>query len=375
MVRHLGIVLAALVSLAALSACIAPTPTPTSAPTATPPAENAESILEASIAALKEQESFHFAMDMTFTLGQGSLTIVAPVTFEGDILAEGKSQGTLSVTAIGLTFQSEVITTEAGVWSTDPATGLWELTPDSGAPFDPNEVLSPEIEDFVTLEFAGTDEIGGQPVYHLSGVMEAGALSDESGNLRADYWVGVNDHLPRRVSIQGDVAIGDDNEVLAMAQGATASIELQLDLTDYGKPVVIEAPVVGTRSARTELIAVLGGIRGMMVANGLTAIPNPVNGNSAPCNTGTQAMAHFPDTASTSSDKQADPHGNAYNYGGTPPDANGYLLYGHDIAGSGAGNDDGVRVNYIDTITTTFCYTVNAAGEVSQYDEHGTKLN
>jgi hypothetical protein len=373
--RRLRIALAALVGLFVLAACTAPTPTPPPTPTATPPAENAASILEASVAALKEQESFHFAMDMTFTLGQGSLTFNAPITFEGDVLTEGKSQGVLSIAALGLNLQSEIITTEAGVWSTNPATGLWELTPDSGPPFDPNEVLSPEIEDFVVLAFVGSDEIDGQPMYHLSGVMEAGALADEPSNLRANYWVGINDNLPRRVSIQGEVAIGEDNEILEMAQGAAASIELQLDLTDYGKPVVIEAPVVGTRSTRTELVAVSHAVRAMMVANNLTAIPNQASTVSADCTTGTQDMTLFPDSASVagSADKLQDPTGTTYVDGVDPlGDKNGYLLFGHDITG---GDNQAALVNYINFDTTLFCYTVNTAGEISQYDENGVELN
>ena len=52
-------------------------------------------------------------------------------------------------------------------------------------------------------------------------------------------------------------------------------------------------------------------------------------------------MAHFPDATSTTTDKLTDSRGHVYNYGGTPPGVNGYLLYDHNSTDSGTGNDDG----------------------------------
>ena len=137
MLRRLGIVLAALVSLFVLTACIAPTPTPTATPPATPtatslptptPPPNAAAYLEESLAALQTQTSFHFDMNISFVAGQGTLTFNIPITFTGGVLTEGKFSGTISVAALGLNLVSDIIVTEEGVYVTDPTTGLWELT-------------------------------------------------------------------------------------------------------------------------------------------------------------------------------------------------------------------------------------------------------
>ncbi len=248
MLRRLGIVLAALVSLFVLTACIAPTPTPivtpTPSPTPTPP--NAAAYLEESLAALQTQTSFHFDMDISFVAEQGTLTINIPITFTGDVLTEGKFSGTISVAALGLNLISDIIVTEEGVYVTDPTTGLWELTSDTGSPVDPTEVVSAEFVDFTALALIGREELNGVPVYHLVGRLAVDQLAEQPISARIDYWVGVDDGLPRRIRVDGDLTLGGESEFLQMAEGAIANITMEMDLSDFGKPLVIEAPIIST---------------------------------------------------------------------------------------------------------------------------------
>jgi hypothetical protein len=185
-------------------------------------------------------------MDISFVAEQGTLTINIPITFTGDVLTEGKFSGTISVAALGLNLISDIIVTEEGVYVTDPTTGLWELTSDTGSPVDPTEVVSAEFVDFTALALIGREELNGVPVYHLVGRLAVDQLAEQPISARIDYWVGVDDGLPRRIRVDGDLTLGGESKFLQMAEGAIANITMEMDLSDFGKPLVIEAPIIST---------------------------------------------------------------------------------------------------------------------------------
>jgi Tol biopolymer transport system component len=88
----------------------------------------------------------------------------------------------------------------------------------------------------------------------------------------------------------------------------------------------------------------------MMVDNRLTSIPNPNNGASGGCMTGTNQMSAWPDTISdwtggSNGKKSTDPNGNSFAAG----DKAGYLLYTHDITGDGSAAG---TVKYMNEATT-----------------------
>jgi hypothetical protein len=98
-----------------------------------------------------------------------------------------------------------------------------------------------------------------------------------------------------------------------------------------------------------------------MVDNGLAELPNPVLLANR-----TNDMSGFPDATSVcaTADKLTDPDGLAYTDGVDPlGDLDGYILFGHDITGD---NDQATLVNYVATQTTTYWYSVDAAGTVTQ---------
>jgi len=161
-------------------------------------------------------------------------------------------------------------------------------------------------------------------------------------------------------------------------------IELLIVVAILGVLAAVVVPNVGRflgrgqeEARRAEFHDVSTAVTALMVENNLSSIPNRYTTNDAPCTTGTQDMTKYPDNtsnATTPGGKVNDPTGTPYNYAGTPPDKVGYVLYGHDIKGSGAGgNDDGARVNYVNFNKTTYCYTVDANGTVHQYKTDGTE--
>jgi len=138
-----------------------------------------------------------------------------------------------------------------------------------------------------------------------------------------------------------------------------------------------------TESRDTEFANIQAAVSAMMVDNEISELPNPVDDSVALPRTKT--MSAFPDADSacaTAGEKVTDPYGVTYLVSsGTPGDKDGYILYGHDIHG-GDGMPPGdaaaaALVNYVATATTTYWYSIDASGTVSQWDvaTGGTKTN
>ena len=110
-------------------------------------------------------------------------------------------------------------------------------------------------------------------------------------------------------------------------------------------------------AGKTELRDVQTAVTAMMVDNGLSTLPNPVD------TLDTNDMGAFPDATS---DWTENPGGKTIDLNGIPyaaEDIPGYLLYGHDRKGGGS---PGPRVNYVATQYTKGTYTVDASGTVTQ---------
>ena len=116
-----------------------------------------------------------------------------------------------------------------------------------------------------------------------------------------------------------------------------------------------------TEAQETELANIQAAVSSMMIDNELTLIPVPIAALSE-----TNDMTAFPDstTAAGSANKLADTEGYAFV---VATDGDGYILFGHDRTGSGVPpNLDQTDVNYVQTDTTAYWYSVDIYGTVSQ---------
>ncbi len=151
-------------------------------------------------------------------------------------------------------------------------------------------------------------------------------------------------------------------------------IELLIVVAILGVLAAVVVPNVGrflgsgkTESADTEYQNILTATQAMMTDNNVSALPNVVSANTAPCTTGTQLMTAFPDDTTTAVNKVPFLGGTA-----GAADLVGFILFGHDIVMDNAATG---LVNYTSSGTANQCYTVTADGTVSQYDEAGTLTN
>jgi len=173
------------------------------------------------------------------------------------------------------------------------------------------------------------------------------------------------------IAMEGEVPPG------IMGDGAEGTLTVSITMTslifNYNKSVNIELPTEAEEAipwdtdgffeageieaAATELANIQAAVHSLMVDNELAWLPNPVT-------VATNDMGAFPDTSATAAggtgDKSQDPDGNDYELA----DQDGYYLYQHDITGDATTTG---LVNYIATQTTTYWYSVDASGTVTQF--------
>ena len=146
-------------------------------------------------------------------------------------------------------------------------------------------------------------------------------------------------------------------------------IELLIVVAILGVLAAVVIPNVGRfigageeEAAATEFANVQTAVIALMTDNELSELPNPVG-------TATNDMGIFPDaTSACETDKLVDPEGYYYLLG---TDGDGFVLYQHDISGSGTVANPGANpsqgdVNYLATDETKGTYTANILGTVTQ---------
>ena len=148
-----------------------------------------------------------------------------------------------------------------------------------------------------------------------------------------------------------------------MGQKGFTLIELLIVVAILRALAAIVIPNVGrfigrgeTEAKDTEFANVQSAVVAMMVDNELATLPKPVD------TTQTRNMSAFPDTSVCGIDKVKDIYGNLFNSFG---DKGGYILYGHDRLGDSKTDD---LVNYVATENTSYWYTVDTQGTITQYD-------
>ena len=145
-------------------------------------------------------------------------------------------------------------------------------------------------------------------------------------------------------------------------------IELLIVVAILGVLAAVVIPNVGrfigagTEEAKeTEFANIQAAVHAMMVDNEVASLNNWVDGT---VNVATNNMTILPDISVCATDKISGPT----QAGGTADytalsDGDGYVLFNHDLYADAATTD---LVNYVATQYTTYLYTVDAAGTVTQ---------
>ncbi len=198
-----------------------------------------EQVVEKAIPALQAANSFHF--DLQTSKLQKPQPGIFITKAEGDVVKPDKLAGDISATAFGLPVNMKVVVDGKGQYMTDPASGQWTTMSsalDVSQYFDPNGV-SDIIDNVEGLTSDGTETVDGTASYRLKGTVPASALKKLSpevtakGDLQTVLWIGSTDFLLRRVQLTGPFFEGEPADIVRI-----------IKMSDYGKMVKIETPVV-----------------------------------------------------------------------------------------------------------------------------------
>lgn len=255
-----------------------PTPTATLVPTATPapaPSASVQDILDRSAEAMKALASFHFQMDAHMNVSAQGVTLDIPLNSTGDFQAPDRSRATTSMTIFGFAIQTETVSIGNTTYVKDPESGDWTVSEGPGMLFSqPEEFLEAGPANVQDLTYVGQETLNGVAVHHLRGKPAPQAFEGVTGDMVVDFWIGVEDSLVRQISAQGELQIEGLTEELGAAGGeATANVNMTMALSDFNKPVTIEAPEVTAQPSPTPSAAATGEEAALAEGYDLSAMP------------------------------------------------------------------------------------------------------
>ena len=192
-------------------------------------------------------ESFHFTTSgsLETTTAESEMTI--SITFEGDSLSPDRTSARLTLGVSVFVLEIDIVSVGANVYLTNPMTGEWETTSadEFGIP-NPALLVSGVFPSLSAMKMVGEELIGELPTYHLSGSVTLEDSEMLGAHLESvDVWISVENGLLHRISTQGTVNLDTLGLSLEdMGLGGEGTITLQIDLSDFNKPVEIEPPIV-----------------------------------------------------------------------------------------------------------------------------------
>jgi hypothetical protein len=196
---------------------------------------NAQTLLREAASATTRAGTLHYALHMrttTTNISGGSWT--SESTLNGNYAKPDRLQGVLTIANPWATIQSRVIVAGGEAYVTDPQTGAWETGLKRATSYYPVVFTGCLIRmaeaDMDSLILIGLETLGGESVYHLKG---PGGARDE---LEIEYWLGIDDGLPRQAIVRTQARPGWSDE------SHMIQITARLRLSRYGKLAVIEPP-------------------------------------------------------------------------------------------------------------------------------------
>jgi lipoprotein LprG len=215
-------------------------PTPTAAPTPTPtPAELSAQVGQAT----QSSSSFHFEIALSGKpVFADSSKLFAISSIVGDLKRPDGVLATLKASSGGGVNEIKSVSLAGKQYITNPITLAWQCLPPSTA-FDPAILFDPSKgfehllqQQYRDVALLGSEELAGQPSYHLRGTLPGQALREIGGGLlgagdvKADLWA---DPATRRAR---QLVLVDS------ATEATNPTTWTIVFSDYEKAVDVRAP-------------------------------------------------------------------------------------------------------------------------------------
>ena len=201
--------------------------------------------MDAAFAAMQEAESYHFLIDALLTVKQEGASLELPFAFEGDFQAPDRLRGEMSLSMGFFSIETEVVLIGDTYYSKSLETGEWVEDSQFAdtLPLDVLTFASPTGLAQMDLEprLVGIEELAGGPAYRIRANL-AGDLYGGDKPADADFWIDVDDKRFRKMLTQ--VELPPDAGAEGSLLGGELAVSVEVELTDFGLPVDIQAPTL-----------------------------------------------------------------------------------------------------------------------------------
>jgi hypothetical protein len=192
--------------------------------------QDAQAILARAASAVGRAGSLHYALQMEMTMipvhGQ---PWTSRSTMIGDYHAPDRLSGALTIANPWSETRSQIIVAGGRTYATHPQTGAWETVLKRAITYYPviftGCLLRMAEADMDGLVLSGWQMLEDEPVYHLKGM---GGAQDE---IEIEYWLGVEDELPRRAIARTGELPGWSDEAHTVRIAATLTLPGDRSLT------------------------------------------------------------------------------------------------------------------------------------------------
>ena len=198
-----------------------------------------EQIVAAATKATSAERSFHFVYDEQH--GPPSTKGLHLIYADGDVVLPGNVKADVTGTLLGLPLRSTLIVVDGRYYIRNPFTQAWQTVSVATNPatfFNPAKGVLAVIAGATQVKSAGSEKVGEQDAYHVTGKVPVSAISPILGNppspklVDVDLWIDKQSSRLLRVRISGPVESGDPSNAVRT-----------VDLSHYGTTVVIKPPV------------------------------------------------------------------------------------------------------------------------------------
>ncbi len=191
-------------------------------------------------------ESMHLEMVAEIKIDSGGTETKLPIKLAGDFQAPDRVRSSLSISLGFFSIEIETIAIGDDVYTTDPLTGAWSVSSEAAfafpAPADFAAGTELALLDPILL---GIGELDGSEVFRLSGAPPPDVFGTGEVLTDAEFWIGVDDFLIRKITAEAEVALDELSGALGnVGISGPATVSLTITISDFGKPFVIEAPEV-----------------------------------------------------------------------------------------------------------------------------------
>lgn len=199
----------------------------------------AEQVLADTVAAIDGVQSFHFALK--HENGASPIPLGLELTeAEGDVVSPDRLRTYIRALRGSVIFEADIIGVGEEGWITNPFTRRWEALPKGttiSELFDPDAGVRAIASSLTEVRVSGRESVQGVDAFVLEGTIPSDALeamapiAEPGLTVRVRVWTGADDHLIRRIRLEGPFAPGEPENIVR-----------ELEISRYNEPVTIEPP-------------------------------------------------------------------------------------------------------------------------------------